>query len=212
MTLQEVAWQVSIAVGSIAVLTFIWTKMIAPFYSYLKASKERDRKIDLLLGKMNTIEALDTKIGKIDSIYEQLHPNGGKTLADKIDRIESIALNSNQSIKAVASSMGIGMWKSDVEGNCIEASDELCNILRCSESEILGSNWSQVVHPEDRENVWKEWSFCVRNKTNFNMRYRTIKNGEPNFYVHGTAYHTFKNGKSIGLIGLLKKESNVPKI
>lgn len=194
MTLQEAAWEVSIAVGSIAIVTFIATKMISPLIKYVKAVNLRDE--------------------KIDSILAQFSANGGATIKDQLNRIELTTLTSNRAISAVASTLGLGMWKSDAKGNCIEVSDELCNILGRSESEVIGNNWAQWIHPDDKDRIWKAWSFCIANKTVFNERYRFIKDGVKDIEIHASAYHIMRSGESIGLIGLIKREYhvNVPTI
>ena len=192
MTLQEAAWEVSIAVGSIAVLTFIYTKMLAPLVSYIKAVNLRDE--------------------KIDSILAQFSANGGATIKDQLNRIELAAITSNKAITLVASMLNIGTWKADTKGYCVEVSEELCEITGRSEQEILGNNWSQWIHPDDKERVWKAWQFFIENRTIFNERYHFVKDGKDNVYVHGTAHVIQRGNEIIGIFGLLKKENHVPKI
>lgn len=57
----------------------------------------------------------------------------------------------------------IGVALTDVEGNCIYGNEYLMqHLFQMSAQEILGWNWANAIHPEDRERVTQSWQRAVQ--------------------------------------------------
>jgi len=142
---------------------------------------------------------------RIQIMSQEFRPNGGSTLRDAINRIEEKIALQEQKTSAIIKSFPIGTWVSDEKGKCIDVNKSLCQIMGRTESEIKGDNWSNWVHPAEKEHVFEEWYRCVQNDLNFDMEYRYVLPSKKIQKVHGTAYQ-LKNdkGKIVGFLGTLE--------
>lgn len=142
---------------------------------------------------------------KIIVISEEFRPNGGSSLRDAINRIEEKITLQEQKTIALIKSFPIGTWISDKNGKCVDVNKSLCKIMGRTESEIRGDNWSNWIHPEEKDDVFEEWYRCVTNDLNFDMEYRYILPDKSIQKVHGTAYQ-LKNDKGdlVGFLGTLE--------
>lgn len=141
---------------------------------------------------------------RIKIISEEFRPNGGSTLRDAINRIEEKVTLQEQKTLAIVKSLPVGTWISDNRGKCIDVNRSLCKMTGRTESELKGDNWSNWVHPSQKEDVFEEWSRCVTNDLNFDMEYKfVLPNGQVQS-VHGVAYQLRdKDNKLIGFLGTL---------
>ncbi len=147
---------------------------------------------------------------KIQLMAEEFRPNGGSTLRDAINRIEEKVTIQDQKTLAIIKSLPIGTWLSDQNGKCIDLNKTLCKIMGRTESEIKGDNWSNWIHPDEKDDVFEEWYRCVKNDLNFDMEYRYVLPNKSIQKVHGTAYQ-LKNdkGELVGFLGTLEAIGNI---
>lgn len=91
----------------------------------------------------------------------------------------------------------VAFWESDENGHCTYASPALCKIMGRSESEIMFSNWTSWLHPDDKERVVSSWQVSVREKASFDEQYRFKKADGSWVKVWGFAFpmHKGKLGK-----------------
>jgi PAS domain-containing protein len=72
------------------------------------------------------------------------------------------------------------------------------------ESEIKGDNWTNWIHPDEKDDVFEEWQRCVNNMLNFDMNYRFVLPNGKIQKVHGIAYQLRDDsGNLIGFLGTL---------
>lgn len=141
---------------------------------------------------------------RIKVMSEEFRPNGGSTLRDAINRIEEKVTLQEQKTLAIVKSLPIGTWINDNRGKCIDVNRSLCKITGRTESELKGDNWSNWVHPSQKEDVFEEWSRCVTNDLNFDMEYKFVLPSGKVQPVHGVAYQLRdKDNKLIGFLGTL---------
>lgn len=142
---------------------------------------------------------------KILIISDEFRPNGGSSLRDAINRIEEKISLQEQKTIALIKSFPIGTWISDKHGKCVDVNKSLCKIMGRTESEIKGDNWSNWIHPDEKDEVFEEWYRCVKNDLNFDMEYRYILPDKSVQRVHGSAYQ-LKNdkGELVGFLGTLE--------
>lgn len=140
---------------------------------------------------------------KID--YE-LNPNGGKSLKDEVkkygqqvSRIEGIVL-------AILSSSDKGVWISDEAGNCIWLSGWFDKKLAWNVSDMIGNGWKNVIHPNDRDKVYKEFAESVKDGRDFIMDYTYIHKDDNKITIkiHAVCHPIKRNsGEIIGFIGFV---------
>lgn len=140
---------------------------------------------------------------KIQIIAQEFRPNGGSTLRDAINRIETKVSIQQQTTTAIIKSFPIGTWISDEQGRCIDVNNNLCRITGRTEGEMKGNNWSNWVL--EKEEVQEEWERCVAHDSNFDMDYTFTKTDRTKQKVHGYAQR-LKNekGELIGFLGTLE--------
>jgi PAS domain S-box-containing protein len=141
---------------------------------------------------------------KLKVIAEEFRPNGGSTLRDAINRIELKVAVQEQKTVALIKSLPLGTWVSDKYGKCIDLNHSLCRIIGRLESEIKGDNWTNWIHPDEKDDVFEEWQRCVNNMLNFDMNYRFVLPNGKIQKVHGIAYQLRDDsGNLIGFLGTL---------
>lgn len=141
---------------------------------------------------------------RVQMMSMEFKPNGGSSLRDAINRIEHTVTLNEQKTLAIIKSMPDGSWLSDERGKCIDVNKSMCKILQRTESELRGDNWSNWVHPDEREDIFDEWNRCVDNDFNFDQEIRFVLPDGKIQKVHAVAYQLKdRSGKLIGLLGTL---------
>ena len=172
-----------------------WMKLLAPFGV-----------VGGLIWKFwlkNKFKEISELYLKIQIIAQEFRPNGGSTLRDAINRIETKVSIQQQTTTAIIKSFPIGTWISDEHGRCIDVNNNLCRITGRTEGEIKGNNWSNWII--EKEEVQEEWERCVLHDSNFDMDYTFIRTDRLKQKVHGFAQR-LKNekGELIGFLGTLE--------
>lgn len=156
------------------------------------------------------IERLSALPDRFDALLSEVKPNGGSSLRDAVDRTSRKIDEVNESLvrSGVRSQIrwkmasGIAGWESDAAGRCTAANSDLCEMLKMGESEILGSNWKNFVHPEDSERVFREWARVVSEAADFNLLARYIASDGNIISVRLKAHVMMDGGRVIGWIGV----------
>lgn len=140
---------------------------------------------------------------EISDIKIQLFPNHGGSLKDQLNAIEKDVVMTRIGQALITNSLGMGTFTTNEDGECITVGLRLCEIMGQPETEILGNNWKTHIHPEDADDVWKEWSAAIENKTNFEKVYRFIRSDKEIQLVKVTASAIKKERKFVGMSGVV---------
>ncbi len=71
--------------------------------------------------------------------------------------------------------IGAGVFKSDLEGNCIYCNDEWKKIAGIkSEEELKNHNWLKIIHPDDQVRIIKKSHKALKNKLTVNQSFKII--------------------------------------
>lgn len=154
---------------------------------------------------------INTTIRQVNEIYpivnklnEDLKPNGGSSLRDAIDRIDRRVALSEQRSRYFAEHPGEISFETDVDGNTIWVSKGWEEVYGVSRDDAKGRGWINGVHPDDREDVVREWYNAIQDKRRFEMRYRV--NDEESVYVYCESYPLVSTkGQIVGWLGYIKK-------
>lgn len=153
---------------------------------------------------------LKEKIAKLSDLYtkiqiiaEEFRPNGGSTLRDAINRIESKVSLQQQTTTAIIKSFPIGTWISDEKGKCIDVNKNMCKITGRTETELKGDNWANWV--VEKDDVLDEWVRCINNDSNFDYEYHYHLPDRRKQLVHSVAQR-LKNdkGELVGFLGTME--------
>lgn len=69
-------------------------------------------------------------------------------------------------------------WKADANGNCVEANTAYCQLVGQSLEELRGAGWFEAIHPDDQEDVIRDWKSAVREVADFHRVYRLRSSAE----------------------------------
>lgn len=74
----------------------------------------------------------------------------------------------------VADSAPVMIWVSDETNRIIYVNEALKNFLGKKEEELFGNAWTEVIHPEDKELVLKQYKEAAEKHAELNYQYRVI--------------------------------------
>lgn len=119
------------------------------------------------------LRALETTLGgKLDAIMAELKPNGGSSIKDQLNRLETAVSISQAERLLLLDSVQQGVFTSDIKGQCIWVNDAFRKAVGGSMADFVGNNWENVVYPDDRETVSREWGRAIDQQRDFNLHYR----------------------------------------
>jgi PAS domain-containing protein len=141
-------------------------------------------------------------ITTIEEIGQQFQNNGGSTIKDKLDNLESLMIIERERNRAVSTMLPAGMFEADEDGLVTWVSSKYTEITGCGIIQSVGWNWAATVHAADRQNVVNEWTNAVQHQRRAIISYRIItEHGERHILLESFPVH---NGdKCIGHIGLV---------
>lgn len=106
---------------------------------------------------------------KIDIIFEELTPNGGTSVKDKIDKIGHQLTLVTERQKAGAADHVDALFETDPEGNCYWINRTYARLVKRLPSELMGHGWQNAIAQEDREAVVDGWYKAAKEDREFIM-------------------------------------------
>ena len=111
---------------------------------------------------------------------------------------------SQQRYAALAEAAPVGIFGSDVRGNCTYVNDRWCQITGRSPEDAKGEGWEQVLHPEERNRVAAAWAQSLRENRPCQLEYRIQRPDGTVRWVYGqSAIERDANGKMLGYVGTI---------
>jgi PAS domain S-box-containing protein len=112
--------------------------------------------------------------------------------------------HSEQRFAALAAAAPVGIFRTDIEGNCIYVNDRWCEIAGLSIGEAAGFGWVNAIHPSDRELVATEWNNSVHENRPFRLEYRFLNQSGQITWAYGQAVAEHDQaGEIIGYVGTI---------
>lgn len=75
-------------------------------------------------------------------------------------------------LKTLTGQAPVGIFETDSNGLCVYVNNEWCRIAGMDIEQARASGWSNAVHPDDRDLVFKEWYAAAHRKEPFALNYR----------------------------------------
>jgi len=173
-----------ITIVLIPTLIFIWKKGIKPLFTQLQVC-------------FNTSD-------KIEHIFQELMPNGGTSLKDRVDRTYDTVNYIGERQRALLSDDGIAHCEMDAEGKCTWINRTYARLVERTPSEVMGNGWHNCIAPKERERVVKAWFDSVKEDREISIDFNfETPTGELKL-VRGMSYKmTNPEGETIGFMGKL---------
>lgn len=119
-------------------------------------------------------------------------------------QIEQALQESERRYATLAASAPVGIFRTDIEGNCVYVNDYWCHITGLTPPEAVGLGWVKSLHPEDREMISAQWYRCAQTGETFCLEYRFRRPDGLETWVFGQAVpEKSLEGKVTGYIGTI---------
>jgi diguanylate cyclase (GGDEF)-like protein/PAS domain S-box-containing protein len=106
--------------------------------------------------------------------------------------------------KAFADSLSVGLFYTDINGNCLYANKKWLEIAGITLDEALADGWSNALHIDDRERIYKEWIEAVKCDKPFSSEYRFQDCDKNITWVIGQANkYNDQEGNTLGYVGTI---------
>lgn len=154
---------------------------------------------DSLDGKIENLAKATRKLEEgIGVLLSEMKPNGGSSLKDQINRIENRQLYLDGRSKAMLNEDFNGVFETDEDGRCNWVNRRFIRMTGRSFEELRGHGWHNIIHPEDRERVEKEWDSAIAENRAFMVSYRMIHPDRDPVIVRTTGHRIQAADYSLG--------------
>jgi PAS domain S-box-containing protein len=125
-------------------------------------------------------------------------------------RAEMALRDSERRYATLAQLSPVGIFRGDRDGiNCFYANERACEIAGLAHEDILGTDWLDAVHPDDRPRLIQQWQRSIAENKPFYLEYRFLHADGTIRWVIGEAIaETDDNGWVIGYIGAISDISD----
>ena len=111
--------------------------------------------------------------------------------------------DSDTRFQALATLAPVGIFSTDIDGQCEYVNPRWCEIAGLSQAQALGQGWVNAIHPDDRLRVADEWQHSTRTGEPFRSEYRFLSPGGRVTWVLGQAVIEHQDGIAVGYIGTI---------
>jgi diguanylate cyclase (GGDEF)-like protein/PAS domain S-box-containing protein len=103
----------------------------------------------------------------------------------KQHRAEQALRHSEARLRGLGAAAPIGIFRADVDGNCVYVNERWCGITGMSPEETSGKGWVKAIHPDDREWVLATWKQPPGTGSKAALEYRLTKSDGAITWVSG---------------------------
>lgn len=126
-------------------------------------------------------------------------------------QVESALQESEYRYYTLTTISPIGIFRTDIEGNCLYVNQKWCEISGVKIENIMGKTWYETIHPQERERITEDWKQWVNVETLpttslkvFKTEYRFEHNdGKITWVLGQIVAEKDSQGKVIGYVGTL---------
>lgn len=109
---------------------------------------------------------------------------------------------SEQQFRMLATRVPVGIFQTDVAGECVFVNDHWCRLADMRPEQAVGTGWSMALHPDDHAAVLECWNAAEAGGVEFSMEYRLLRPDGTSVWVAGGAAPLHNTqGTLIGYMG-----------
>jgi PAS domain S-box-containing protein len=123
-------------------------------------------------------------------------------LQQQLQQSQAALRESEERFRMLCAFAPIGIFQTDGVGRCLYTNPQWQAIAGLTLQQSLGDGWASAVHPDDREQVWREWKRCTQEGSEFSMEFRflTLQGGAHWVQANAAAIRS-QLGEIIGYVG-----------
>jgi PAS domain-containing protein len=157
-----------------------------------------------VITSLGTLIAIMLALGnrKLKTILAETKQNGGSSLKDQMDRIESSLTNLTLWIEASQHLTQKPLFKADEHGKFTWINTAFARLVGGGLEDVKDLGWISFIHPDDMSRVAKEWNESVRDRRKFDSEFKiqNVFNLEAT-KVRGRAFPIANHDKNLGYLG-----------
>ena len=120
------------------------------------------------------------------------------------NEMEKMLKESERRFRTLADYSPVGIFQTDINGNCVYMNQRWYEITGLSSTGIRGDSWKNVIHEEDRASVLETWDKMTRSDDKFAMEYRfQTPEGKINWVFGHAGPLKNEDGENTGYIGTI---------
>lgn len=159
----------SAATAFAAAIAIVWRRYVRRHVAKFRANL---RKLDTLPSIQEEAAMKADQEKMLKEIWSQLHPNGGSSVLDILNRLDREIHLQRAANWAMRGVTGDPIWQSDAAGRWIIVSSALSEMMDADQNDVLGLGWVNAIYREDRQHVVAEWQAAVQQERQFSETFR----------------------------------------
>lgn len=193
-----VEW-VGLATALVPLIAAIWKYIARPVAKLIHAAYEV---VISMLTLAKKAEKLDQSMELVAAIYNELKPNGGASLRDSLDRIETRQVVTEERLRVMSMDTEDGIFESDSTGQFVFVNRTLQRMVKMNHSDLNGNGWVNAVCVEERAEVYDAWMDAIEQKREFVYDFNMITTDGLIIPVHANAVPIYDHKrKMVGFVG-----------
>ncbi|MBD1927232.1 PAS domain S-box protein [Trichocoleus sp. FACHB-90] len=147
--------------------------------------------------EMRTVPVFDSQ-GNVAYAITAFHDISDRKQAQKALK------ESEQRYATLAKAAPVGIFRHDLQGNCLYGNERTFEMIGVPEEEAFGVGWAKNLHPSDRDRVMATWSNLLQRNIPFKCEYRFARPDGSVIWVFGQAItQKDADGNVISYIGTI---------
>lgn len=158
---------------------------------------------------MRAVASAQDKLEQIARLSEELKPNGGTSLRDAINRIESNMATVQAKMRMMFRHSDVNAFEANVAGEWTCVTGDFASRVGFEEEQLLGFGWMNAIHPDDQDRVYREWMKAIDQERDWLCAFAT-KHADSGLTIEHRvrAHRVLRNGELCGYLGILELDTS----
>lgn len=143
------------------------------------------------------------------ALREHFGTDPAGTIRKILDEIKRTQGKREIHTRIIARHLNLGIYVCAPSGQCTDCNDVCCELFGRDSREMLGFGWLEAVVPEDRQQVYEFWTYCVEHGLPYSAAY-TVQHAETNerFRCRTQAFAGVVDGVTVCWVGYVTRVDN----